>query len=305
MIFLIFFFIKKNDYIISNNNIIRDAKFIHKKNNMATFKKCLIRVYWDIENIPPGKYPERFLDELYTKLKNIFGDDFAPPFITVVCNVNRIRKNMAEFLCKNGVTITHIPGVKTEEADRKIEQFIHHDLHHSFNSHYVVITHDNDFVSILREMQQRSSKNSKIIYTRLNKNGNKCTKALERMATHTINLNIDIISPPKKKSNIVSTSNVKVVENKKKNNIVVTQPAKTTKSVVVTQPVKIESDTNKKTLTKKVSSETTKKSIFNTSIKKLAKAISDATVSKVSDKKCNDYYIGSPIIFAPSQMIFI
>jgi predicted nuclease of predicted toxin-antitoxin system len=224
---------------------------------------------------------------------------------------------MAEFLCKNGVTITHIPGVKTEEADRKIEQFIHHDLHHSFNSHYVVITHDNDFVSILREMQQRSSKNSKIIYTRLSKNGNKCTKALERMATHTINLNIDIISPPKKKSNIVSTSNVKVVENKKKNNIVVTQPAKTTKSVVVTQPakttksvvvtqpVKIESDTNKKTLTKKVSSETTKKSIFNTSIKKLAKAISDATVSKVSDKKCNDYYIGSPIIFAPSQMIFI
>jgi hypothetical protein len=105
-----------------------------------------IRVYWDIENIPPGtRGVEPFFDELYKKLRNLFGSNYTPPLITVVCNVYRTSEKMLEFLFNNDVTIIHVPG-KSEEADRKIEEIIRHDLTYSLDSHFVLITRDNDFV---------------------------------------------------------------------------------------------------------------------------------------------------------------
>lgn len=201
-----------------------------KESEMAKEKKS-IRVYWDIENISPGsRGVEPFFDELYKKLQHLFGDAFTPLLITVVCNVCRTSEKMLEFLSKNGVTIIHIPGRKGEEADRKIEEIIRHDLTYSPESHFVLITHDNDFVGVLREMRHRSSKESKIVYVRRSQTGGRCTAALERLVTHTIKMETGSRS-----SSPVSSSSPSP---KPTNSVVVVRKAvrATSSSVVVTRP---------------------------------------------------------------------
>mgnify|MGYP000032371848 CR=1 FL=1 len=127
----------------------------------------LIRVYWDIENISPGQLGvESFFNEVDQKLESLFGKGCTPPLITIACNVRRTNPKMLEFITKNGVIIRHIEGSKTEQADRELERSIRHDLTHSPESHFVMITHDNDFVQIIREMKRCSSSDSKIVYMR-------------------------------------------------------------------------------------------------------------------------------------------
>ena len=148
-----------------------------------------IRVYWDIENISPGKRGvERFFEELCNKLRQLFDDAYTPPLITIVCNVLKTDQKMLKFLFKNRVDIKHIIGEKSEEADRKIEETVRHDLTYSPESNFVLISHDNDFVGILREMQHRSSKESKIVYVRRSQTGGRCTAALARCVDHPIKM---------------------------------------------------------------------------------------------------------------------
>jgi predicted SprT family Zn-dependent metalloprotease len=160
-----------------------------------------IRVYWDIENIRPGpKTVEPFFDELHNKLRNLFGSNYTPPLITVACTINVIEKmkpSVLQFLFTNNVNILCTPGKKQEEADRSIEKIIRHDLTNSHESHFVLITHDNDFVNVLHDIQKLSSKESNVVYIKC-KDRHHNTKPLERVATTTIEMTFQKKTPVSK-----------------------------------------------------------------------------------------------------------